>query len=272
MKKGIVVSFAATDDRDGRVQIGLSPTSPEAIAFMHERYGGPVDYEDGGYSALRRFEPPEIATETLTAVEDIADLGLMTCGRRPFPEAVLNDPPPPNAEGGPDYDALAEALEIYVDVYGDLSTLSWIKAEHDEFGATFLARDGERWLEAPVFAGIDGWAPGTIDDCEPRAYSTDDYQAAHWWLDPAYPQPTDTDTIIHALVMEIECSGSRSPAGSISPPLVSYGADSLRIDVGVRPVAGGATCPGNHSFPVTIVLPEPVGDRELAGDADPERI
>jgi hypothetical protein len=44
---------------------------------------------------------------------------------------------------------------------------------------------------------------------------------------------------------------------------VTYTANRLTVAVTVRPVGGPATCPGNPALPVTIVLPEAIGDRTL---------
>ncbi len=114
---------------------------------------------------------------------------------------------------GPEDEALQEALDIYVDIYGELSTLAWIEAERDEFGATFLARRGDTWMEAPVFADIDGWVPGTIDYCTPRPFTSADSGDANWWPDPAYPAPGSADTEIHVLVMEIGVCQRSVPGG-----------------------------------------------------------
>ena len=117
MLHGIVLMSGGCGSIDNRVNIGLSPASPEAIAYMEARYPGPVHYTGIGGLALRQVDPPEVTSQTLSAVEDIADLALMTCGQRPFAAIALNESAPPSDGTGPEDEALQEALDMYFDVY-----------------------------------------------------------------------------------------------------------------------------------------------------------
>ena len=90
MRHGIVLVSGGCGSLDNRVNIGLSPASPEAIAYMEARYPGPVQYSGIGGLALRQVDPSEVASQTLTAVET-ADLALMTCGQRPFSTTALEE-------------------------------------------------------------------------------------------------------------------------------------------------------------------------------------
>jgi hypothetical protein len=194
-------------------------------------------------------------------------MGLMTCGGRPFPESALVSRPAGIDVAGPDVAAaLREAFAIYVDIYGDLSNRPWVLAAQDDFGATFLASQGDRWLQAPVFAGKADWVPGTIDSCVPHEFGSSDYGQAAWRLDPDFAEPTAESTEIHVLVTEQACASGSSPASRLVPPMVSYSSRELTIQMGVRGL-GMATCPGNPALPVTVVLPEPLGDRDLVGDS-----
>ena len=47
---------------------------------------------------------------------------------------------------------------------------------------------------------------------------------------------------------------------------VDYQAKTVRIDVGVRPLGGDRTCPGNPDTPFVVELSEPLGERALVGD------
>ncbi len=265
MRRGIVLTSGGCASATPRVVVGMSPLTPEAIAYMRAHYDGPIDYEPGGTPALRPYDPPEVDDVRLIALRASDDLGLLTCGRRPFPAAAVNSAPTDiNATGG-EYGALREALSIYVDVYGDLSGLGWILAEKDDYGATFMADRGDTWLEAPVFAGRTGWVPGTIDYCLPRPLTLDDGGTASVYIDGAFPKLAADATEIHVLVEELSCSGGSSPASRLLPPGVRYEDDTVTLIVRVRGVGGPATCQGNPSLPVTIQLPEPLGDRELRG-------
>jgi hypothetical protein len=270
LAKGIALTSGSIRETEGRVHIGMSPLTPETLAYVQDRYSGPIDYEASGVSALRPFDPPQHDEVRLIGVTE-DDAGLLTCGRRPFPEATLQAAPVDVSERGPDLAALREGFDIYTDVYGELSGLTWLLAEKDEYGATFLAQRRGTWLEAPVFAGTEGWVPGTIDYCTPRPFDPEAHGSATWSLDPSFPAPTGTATELHVLVTEEECSSGSSPAGRIVPPVLRYELQRLTLAVRVRGVGGLAGCPGNPSLPVTIVLPEPLGDRELAGAAPTPR-
>jgi hypothetical protein len=246
-----------------------------AVAYvaylMRARYEGPIDYEGGGSFALRPHTTPEVNEMALVAVRADEPLGLHTCGHRPFPSSALEASPIDLEAPGPEIRALRESLDIYAGIYGDLRSLDWIFAEHDVFGATFIADRGDTWLHAPVFADDDGsFVPGTIEHCDPRPLDQSDGGEAALYLDPAYSEPKPDDTEIHVLVEEQACSSASSPASRLLPATVSYTADSVRVEVRVRRVSGAASCPGNPRLPVTIVLPEPLGDRQLVGISEPE--
>jgi hypothetical protein len=178
IEHGIVLMSGGCGNIRNRVIVGLSPLTPEVLDFMQARYAGPIDYEHAGHSALRPFDPPELDEVRLIALRESDDLGLLTCGRRPFPAAALDSAPAEIDGPASEYQALRESLAIYVPVYGDLTGLDWIIAEKDDYGATFLADRGDTWLEAPVFAGSGGWVPGTIDYCSPRPLSHTDGRSA----------------------------------------------------------------------------------------------
>ncbi|CAN5823623.1 hypothetical protein BH24CHL5_BH24CHL5_05760 [soil metagenome] len=270
MGLGIVVSSGGVDEIGNRVTIRLSPFLPETVSFMRDRYPGPIDYEDGGPETLHPFTPPELGAIRLTAIRDGDDTGLLTCGRRPFAESALTSAGGAESGVGAEYDALRESVRIYSGLLDDLASLTWIEAEADEYGATFLARRGDEWLEAPVLAGADGWVPGTLDACAPREVSGGDAVPAAWALDPEHPAPTRTTTELHLLIVEQECAYGRSPAGRIARPAVTYYEGRVNLDIAVRPVFGG--CPANPLQPVTVTLPEALGDRRLDGGVPAENL
>lgn len=269
MRHGIVLMSGGCGNMEMRVNVGMSPLTPESVAYMEARYAGPVDYEDAGGSALRPYEPPEHLDIRLEALRQDDGFGWLTCGRQPFADSALAAAPIDVNGPGPALAALRESLSIYIDLYGDLSGLRWIAATQDDYGATYLTRQGERWLEAPVFAGRDGWVPGTIDDCTPREFGAEYYADLQWSLDPDFATPNAASTELHVLVVESACASGEPPLGRVLPPIVDYAANELHLTIGVRHRGGFANCPSNPSLAVTVVLPEPIGDRELTGDTPP---
>ena len=97
-------------------------------------------------------------------------------------------------------------------------------------------------------------------------------EAADWKLDPAAPPPAPESTEIPILVNENECASGEPATGRIEEPVLF--ADERRVvaSIFVRPVEGGAECPGNPDTPYTLRLAEPLGDRALfAGGTVPAR-
>jgi hypothetical protein len=95
---------------------------------------------------------------------------------------------------------------------------------------------------------------------------------ASWWLDPAAAAPTPTSTTIHALVREESCASGKTPDGRIEPPAIDLTDTAVTITITIRRRPGAQDCQANPPFPVTIALPEPLGDRMLFdGSGTPPR-
>jgi hypothetical protein len=86
---------------------------------------------------------------------------------------------------------------------------------------------------------------------------------ASWWLDPDAPPPTAEATRLSALIRERACASGRSPKGRVLEPQVFSGGDAVLVTVWVRDQLGAQDCQGNPTFPVEIVLTEPLGERRL---------
>jgi hypothetical protein len=269
MQHGILVTSGGCGNASQRVNIGLRPFTPEALAFMRARYAGPIDYEEGGGAAFGARALPEPDAVRLTAVTSEDALDLLTCGWRPFPPAALDAPAADLASDQPAVVAMRDSLRRASDLYGDLGGLDWILAESDEYGATFLADRGDTWLEAAVFPGRRGWVAGVIDYCTPRPLTLADGGQVTIYLDREYPPPGPATTELHVLLREDGCTGGRSPAGWLLPPVARYGGATLTLAVHARFEFQFAACPGNAPLPAVIELPEPLGERELRGISEP---
>jgi hypothetical protein len=94
-----------------------------------------------------------------------------------------------------------------------------------------------------------------------------------WWLDPAAPPPTATATKVRALIESPMCASGRSPEGRIEPPTFDLTDAAVTISFEIRwPSGAGQDCQGIPPFPITIDLPEPLGDRTLLdGSETPPR-
>ncbi len=75
---------------------------------------------------------------------------------------------------------------------------------------------------------------------------------------------------IPILVEERACSSGRSADDRIAAPEIELKPHSIRITISVFPAPGDVqTCQGNPATPFVVVLPEPLGDRQLVGDVLP---
>lgn len=70
--------------------------------------------------------------------------------------------------------------------------------------------------------------------------------------------------------MERDCSGGTTAEGRTELLELDEDGDEVRLEVGVRPVSGDATCQGNPWTPFSVDLADPLGDREVV-DIGPER-
>jgi hypothetical protein len=96
--------------------------------------------------------------------------------------------------------------------------------------------------------------------------------AATWWVDPDAGSPARDATMIPAIIQERECASGRNPEGRVAEPQVSSAADAVLVTIWVRLAPGPQDCQGNPTFPLSIDLKEPLGDRRLLdGSSQPPR-
>jgi hypothetical protein len=90
-------------------------------------------------------------------------------------------------------------------------------------------------------------------------------EPARWRVDPSAELSATSDTI-PIVVNESGCASGRSSEGRIDVD-VFYGADTVRLAVGVRPLVDrDQDCPGNPDTPYDVRLSEPLGERTVVGE------
>ena len=192
---------------------------------------------------------------------------MLTCGGMTFPRSALDGPTDAARAAGPAYDALRATLTAFAASFASAAAWPWRLVAEDAAGATFLARTDALgppgWVSVEVSHGVDGWKPRTIGQCHLSVVIAPGFGPASWALDPAYPPPGPSATELHVLVWEQACSGGSPATGRIGPPVIAYGATTVTITLGVRPLGGIQTCPGPRGTPATIRLSEPLGSRML---------
>ncbi len=94
---------------------------------------------------------------------------------------------------------------------------------------------------------------------------------ASWWVDPA-SAPLATATSIRGFVRESACASGKTPKDRVELPRIDVTDAVITITFEIRLLPGVQDCQGNPPFPVTITLPEPLGERALLdGGSDPPR-
>ena len=90
------------------------------------------------------------------------------------------------------------------------------------------------------------------------------YVAATWRPEaPVGP----ADAGFTALITEQSCASGTSASGRVSDPLIEYGARTVTVTFGVRPLDGAQTCQSNPPLAIEVTLREPLGDRMLVDGA-----
>ncbi len=212
---------------------------------------------------------PSAAPATgLGEVEPIASLDPsvagLTCGDgHVFHPALLGQTG--RAEG--DQDAAAAALRAHLagpDGAGSPRS-GWIRVAQTGSRAQFVATrpDGDGWVVVGFFLNAGRWTLDLAGDCRPEVVLPAGVSRAEWRLDPAFGRPAPADRVVHLLINELACASGRSPEGRVLPPTVAATAGAVVIAVLVRSQPGAQDCQGNPDFPLTVDLPEALGERPL---------
>jgi hypothetical protein len=189
-----------------------------------------------------------------------------------FPRSVLTGPSGMEKVEGAVFDGLRSALETMRPEFefepreDRANQLPWLLAYEDEDLALFLVRRAgrtERYSAMYVEREGDAWGfGGYTGDCRPRPLITHGLGSSEWRID-ADSHPARGSSTFPIEVMERACASGQPADGRIADPIVEYGEDAITITIPVRPVEGGATCPGNPWTAFVVELDEPVGDRLL---------
>lgn len=95
---------------------------------------------------------------------------------------------------------------------------------------------------------------------------------ADFWVAPG-SLPLDPAALsISGFIREQACASGTPPDGRIVGPTIEYGSAAVTVTFGVRKIAGGADCPSNPKYSITIFLAEALGSRQLLdGGTTPAR-
>lgn len=159
----------------------------------------------------------------------------------------------------------ARALKKFLDANADevgQPRRGWFLLTHRRNVINFLAGRGPDY-GAMTFERRHGrWTWVGSGGCTPRAYRNGRV-AANWDRDPGPGKPPATATRIAVLVQDDSCSSGDDATGRVLPPYVHYGPWAVSVSYYVRPPRGVQTCQSSPPTRMTLVLDEPLGNREL---------
>jgi hypothetical protein len=129
-------------------------------------------------------------------------------------------------------------------------------AHAGEEGISFMTLDrvGGEW----TWSGASGAGPCPLQFTVPQGLNT-----VVWRGDPAAP-PEPQSTELEILMTERECVSGQEIGDRLIGPQVVMTETKVFIAFATEPPPGDVfTCQGNPETPYTILLPEPLGDRQL---------
>ncbi len=190
-----------------------------------------------------------------------------TCGVIPFAAAAIEG----NFSDELAEDPMAAALRAHLakaDMDIDwLPDSGWTFVGRDATRAEYIATGGEQGFLSVTLANDAGpWQVTGWGGCTPRRVLPGGLGEATWVLAPGQA-PGPTTMQVEALVTEQACASGRSAEGRIVGPEILELDDMVLVTFGVRPLPGDQECPGNPPTPVLVVLPGPLGDRQLLDGA-----
>ncbi len=193
----------------------------------------------------------------------------ITCGGGiPFPASNLDDHPTLSSD-----DPLAVAFR------SSLTAGGGVPPSGDPSSYYLLARTDTKALFATgspasglvTFSLEEGrWIwQGSGGGCsQPHALAPPGLGQVDWTLDSTFPPPGPADTTIHVLVEEIDCRSGQPVGDRLTVPEIDARDNQILVAFAAKvPPGTSFECPGNPTTPVTVTLPEPLGNRTLADGA-----
>jgi hypothetical protein len=118
-----------------------------------------------------------------------------------------------------------------------------------------MRRDGRR-----------GWTSESVSTGRPLRVTRDHVRASGWRLDPTFEFGPE-ETILRVLITEQTWAGGKRADDRLLAPDLHLGAETLVLTTFVQPLPGFQTRSRNPETPARVVLPEPVGSRQLLDGA-----
>jgi hypothetical protein len=203
--------------------------------------------------------------------------GLISCGGiGPFALEELAGPFGAENLPGPEYDVLRQIIAQYGrpdnpehESLGRATFTDAFRGFRDGAIVGFLGDIGRpEGVYASATARFNGteWAYGGVDGgCIPVGAPGEGWYDAIWVIDPSFDVPTAETRDLHLLVREtyVDCAMDVPITGRLSPAWVFLEQERVRIHLFSQHLEPSGQCTGVDPTPVTVTLPEPLGDRVL---------
>lgn len=189
---------------------------------------------------------------------------LGTCGAKPFPIAVFDQPGlAQNAKtrlGAALRREIANPQGLFVPKRG------WRILSRSARWAQVLSgrpkTEGNVWMDFWLNDKGRWVSPSYHESCRVQAFKKG-ADTGEWFV-ASKRQPAPSATTVKVAVYESSCSSGKSPAGRLYPPVIEFGETTVKITYFVKPPKGMMqTCPGAPPAYKTLNLTEAIGDREL---------
>jgi hypothetical protein len=194
---------------------------------------------------------------------------MYTCGGPPFPADLFALPGNAHLEDDPATEALRAFLasdSVEADILPETGWYVLTRSADEVIWVAHVAGRDPGFATATV-RHVDGrWQIDGFAQCHPTVV-TGGLGLATWSLDPAAPSPGPEASSFIALVTERDCASGQPPGDRLLPPSIIYESNRVLVIFTLRPQSGNQDCQGNPSTPVTVELPEPLGNRQLLDGA-----
>jgi hypothetical protein len=234
---------------------GSSATSSGTASPIQEPpSGSPGAEESATPAALPSLDPAWLSAQA------------MTCdGHLYFSPAILAQPG--IEEQG--LDPAGQALKAYLAIppaeeNATRPSTGWHRVAQTATKVQFvaIATDRSRLYVVGLDSSSAEWQVDIEDSCFGEVRRVQGFGAADWWVDPKTPVNAE-DRVIHGLLQETVCADGKPPKGRVAPPSIVYLDNAVVITMSVRKLPGVHDCVSNPTFPITIQLDQPLGDRRL---------
>ena len=211
---------------------------------------------DGPEHMVAPSDSAEAVTVVVEADESVWKSPVMDCQPVSSMTADFSAPNDPNAAPAD----ISEAEAVVREQVDWVEASDVVERSGYQEGATSVTfrvrREGHTIGEVHLSSMDSKWVVSGYGHCMEATSGGDD---AVWFIPPGV-EPDPAAQSFEVDVMRVGCAGGRT--GAVMEPTIEVSDDRITVTFTVEPVFGGR-CPGNDRVRYTVVVGEPIGDREI---------